>query len=185
MLQENHSFDNYFGMLNPYRLANGWNVGDDGQVYTVDGIDDKLNTSNVDDEGVSIPLFKLKSTCIDDDSSAWLESYGDVNRYNFLTTRPILMDGFVHNAEGFAKSCVASKTCSGSFTDVTGQRAMGYYDQTFLNYYYYYMASQFAVSDRWFSPVSSKSAPNRVATFTGGQPRGWHSIPEAMTMLRQ
>ncbi len=44
MLQENHSFDNYFGMLNPYRRSKGWNVGDDGQVYTVDGIDDKLNT---------------------------------------------------------------------------------------------------------------------------------------------
>jgi phospholipase C len=171
MLQENHSFDNYFGMLNPYRRANGWNVGDDGQTYTVDGIDDKLNTSNVDDEGTSIPLYKFKSTCIDDDSSAWLESYGDVNRYNFLTTRPILMDGFVHIAEGFAKSCASSGTCSGSFTDLTGTRAMGYYDQGFLNYYYY-MASQFAVSDRWFSPVSSKSAPNRVATFTGGTTQG-------------
>jgi phospholipase C len=171
MLQENHSFDNYFGMLNPYRRANGWNVGDDGQTYTVDGIDDKLNTSNVDDEGTSIPLYKFKSTCIDDASSAWLESYGDVNRYNFLTTRPILMDGFVHIAEGFAKSCASSGTCSGSFTDLTGTRAMGYYDQGFLNYYYY-MASQFAVSDRWFSPVSSKSAPNRVATFTGGTTQG-------------
>ena len=30
MLQENHSFDNYFGMLNPYRKANNWNIGDDG-----------------------------------------------------------------------------------------------------------------------------------------------------------
>jgi phospholipase C len=171
MLQENHSFDNYFGMLNPYRRAKGWNVGDDGQVYAVDGIDDKLNTANVDDEGTSIPLFKQKSTCIDDDSSAWLESYGDVNRYNFLATRPILMDGFVHNAEGFAKSCASSGTCSGKFTDLTGQRAMGYYDEGFLNYYYY-LASQFAVSDRWFSPVSSKSAPNRVATFTGGTTQG-------------
>src|SRR5579859_2707669 len=26
LLQENHSFDNYFGMLNPYRKSNGWNV---------------------------------------------------------------------------------------------------------------------------------------------------------------
>jgi phospholipase C len=171
MLQENHSFDDYFGMLNPYRRTKGWTTGDDGQVYTVDGIDDKLNTSNVDDEGVSIPLFKLKSTCIDDDSSSWLESYGDVNRYNFLTTRPILMDGFVHIAEGFAKSCASSGTCSGQFTDTTGERAMGYYDEGFLNYYYY-MASQFALSDRWFSPVSSKSAPNRVATFTGGTTQG-------------
>ena len=45
MLQENRSFDTYFGMLNPYRMANGWNVGDDGNTYNVDGIDDKLTTT--------------------------------------------------------------------------------------------------------------------------------------------
>ena len=66
ILQENHTFDNYFGMLNPYRRANNWTTSEDGHVYTVDGIDDKLNTTNKDDEGVAIPLFKLKSTCIDD-----------------------------------------------------------------------------------------------------------------------
>jgi phospholipase C len=81
------------------------------------------------------------------------------------------MDGFVHIAEGFAKNCAASGKCSGNYTDLTGRRAMGYYDQTYLNYYYY-MASQFALSDRWFSPLSSKSIPNRIATFTGGTTQG-------------
>jgi len=172
MIQENHSFDNYFGMLNPYRAANHYDVGDDGIQYLVDGIDDKLNTiSNLDDEKTAYPLFKLKSTCIDDESSDWLSSFGDVNRYNFLDTRPIEMSGFVHTSEGFAKSCVNSGTCSGQFTDLTGQRAMGYYDQDFLNYYYF-MASQFAISDRWFSPMASKSVPNRLATFTGGTTQG-------------
>jgi phospholipase C len=172
MLQENRTFDHYFGMLNPYRKTNGWNIGDDGKDYEIDGIDDKLNTtSNQDDQGTSYPLFKLRSTCIDDESSAWLESYGDVNRWDFSTTRNIAMDGFVHIAEGYANNCLSSDTCSGSFTDTTGERAMGYFDQDFLNYYYY-MASQFAVSDRWFSPVSSKSIPNRIATFTGGTTQG-------------
>ena len=171
MLQENHTFDNYFGMLNPYRSSNNWNVGDDGNTYNVDGIDDKLTLANETDQGQSIPLFKFRSTCIDDASSAWLESYGDVNRYNFLTTRPINMDGFVHNAEGFNNSCATSGTCSGQFTDSTGQRAMGYYDQDFLNYYYF-MASQFALSDRWFSPLASKSTPNRLSTYTGGTTQG-------------
>jgi phospholipase C len=172
MLQENHTFDNYFGMLNPYRQANGWTKGDDGNTYNVDGIDDKLTTiSNKDDEGAVYQLYKFKTTCIDDDSSAWLESYGDVNTYNFLATRAILMGGFVHTAEGYAKSCASNHGCSGQFTDLTGERAMGYYDQGFLNYYYY-MASQFAVSDRWFSPVSSKSISNRIATFTGGTTQG-------------
>lgn len=175
MLQENHSFDNYFGMLNPYRKSNGWNIGADGQEYDVDGIDDKLGKiSNEDDGGTSYQLFRFTSTCVDDMSSDWLASYGDVNRYDFLTTRPILMDGFVHNAEGYAKSCSqpgAAGSCAGSFTDTTGQRSMGYYDQGFLNYYYF-MASQFALSDRWFSPVSTKSIGNRVATFTGGTTQG-------------
>lgn len=188
MLQENHSFDNYFGMLNPYRKANSLNIGDDGKEYDVDGIDDKLNTiSNADDGGTSYPLFKFKSTCIDDLSSDWLASYGDVSRYDFLTTRPINMDGYVHNAEGYANSCNipnAGGTCAGSFTDLTGQRAMGYYDQGFLNYYYY-MASQFALSDRWFSPVSTKSIGNRVATFTGGTTEGLVKDPGGDDHLSQ
>ena len=180
MLQENHTFDNYMGMLNPYRAANKtgnqtWNTGDNGVVYNVDGIDDKLTTiSNTNDEGTTFKLFPLTSTCIDDASSAWLESYGDINTYDFSgepNPRPILMDGFVHNAEGFAKACVASGTCSGDFTDTAGERVMGYYDQNTLNYYYY-MASQFAVSDRWFSPISSKSIDNRIATFSGGTTQG-------------
>ena len=177
MLQENHTFDNYFGMLNPYRAANGWTVGADGNTYSVDGIDDKLSTiSNTNDGGTVYPLFPLTSTCIDDESSAWLESYGDVNTYDFLADRPILMDGFVHTAEGYANSCNANGGCAGNFTDTNGQRAMGYYDQGFLNYYYY-MASQFAVSDRWFSPVSSKSIGNRIAVFTGGTTQGLTKDP--------
>jgi len=174
MLQENHTFDNYFGMLNPYRQANNWNVGDDGVTYNVDGIDDILTAPNncVDGTTTCYPLFSLTSTCVDDMSSAWLESYGDVNTYDFAADRPILMDGFVHNAEGFANSCnQPGATCSGSFSDTTGERAMGYYDEKFLNYYYY-MAAQFAVSDRWFSPVASKSIDNRIATFTGGTTQG-------------
>jgi phospholipase C len=174
MLQENHTFDNYFGMLNPYRQTMNMNVGDDGNTYNVDGIDDKLTTSNVDDQGTSYSLFKLTSTCVDDESSDWLASYGDVNTYDFLAQRPILMDGFVHNAEGYAASCSAAGaggSCSGTFTDTTGERSMGYYDQEFLNYYYY-MASEFALSDRWFSPVASKSIDNRIATFTGGTTQG-------------
>ena len=173
-LQENHSFDNYFGMLNPYRAANKMSVGDDGKTYAVDGIDDKLTRiSNINDEGLSIPLFKLKSACVQDMTSSWLESYGDVSRYDFSLNRSILGDGFVHTAENFAKNCQASNGlgCAGTFSDFTGKSAMGYYDQGFLNYYYY-MASQFAVSDRWFSPISSNSIPNRIATFTGGTTQG-------------
>ena len=173
MLQENHTFDNYFGMLNPYRKKNSFNMGDDGVDYEVDGIDDKLGgIVNKNDDGTLFQLFKFTSTCIDDESSDWLASFGDVNPFDFSTGRKIAMSGFVHNAEGYAKSCAANGSiCSGSFTDTAGQRAMGYYDENFLNYYYY-MASQFALSDRWFSPIASKSVDNRIATFSGGTTQG-------------
>ncbi len=182
MLQENRSFDTYFGMLNPYRKAHNFNIGDDGREYDVDGIDDKLTTiSNQDDEGASFSLFHATSSCLDDMSSAWLESYGDVSRFDFTPSRPIVMDGFVHTAENFAKS----GSGSGQFTDLTGQRAMAFYadtDSTGANpelNYYYFMASQFALSDRWFSPVSSKTVPNRLATISGGTSQGYVFDPGA------
>jgi phospholipase C len=61
---------------------------------------------------------------------------------------------------------------------------MGYYDQGLLNYYYY-MASQFAVSDRWFSPVATKSIGNRIATFTGGTTQGLVKDPGGDDGLQQ
>jgi len=186
LLQENHTFDQYFGMLNPYRIANHWNVGDDNRTYAVDGIEDKLSLiSNQSDDGTPHALFKLKSTCVEDMTSSWLESYGDASRYDFSLSRSIVMDGFVHTAQNYAINCNANgKGCAGTFSDFTGRRAMGYYDQGFLNYYYY-MASQFALSDRWFSPISSKSIPNRIATFTGGTTEGLVLDPGNDDMLPQ
>jgi len=182
MMQENRTFDTYFGMLNPYRQKNStagqnWNVGDDGNTYNVDGIDDKLTTiSNESDppDNTPFPLFHTVSTCLDDMTSSWLESYGDVSRYNFTLSRDtnIPMDGFVHTAENYALSAGTGTTAGeGSFSDFVGKRAMAYYTDTELNYYYY-MASQFALSDRWFSPVATKTVPNRIATLTGGTTQG-------------
>ena len=166
MMQENRSFDPYFGMLNPYQ-ANGYTKGADGNTYTVDGIDDKLTTiSNTDDQGTTYKLFPFTTTCVDDMSSAWLESYGDVNTYYFLATRSIDMDGFVHNAEGFANSCVASGTCSGAYTDTTGERSMGYYTQKYLNYYYFMSVTR--VRRPRLAVVATNTIDNRIATFTWG-----------------
>jgi phospholipase C len=195
MLQENHSFDDYFGMLNPYRQSQGWDIGDDGITYTVDGIDDKINgqsykavrgttiLSNTDKAGGVHKLFPLKSTCVDDMSSAWEESFGDVSLGDYLASRSkpgfgvIKMNGYANNGDGFANSkCPGGVGPCPGFTDTTGDRTMGYYDQSFLNYYYY-MASQFALSDRWFSPLETKTIPNRIATDTGGTTQGLVNDP--------
>jgi phospholipase C len=195
MMQENHSFDDYFGMLNPYRQSKGWDIGDDGITYTVDGIDDKINgqsykavrgttvLSNTDKAGGVHKLFPLKSTCVDDMSSAWEESFGDVSLGDYLTSRSkpgfgvIKMNGYANNGDGFANSkCPGGVGPCPGYTDTTGDRTMGYYDQSFLNYYYY-MASQFALSDRWFSPLETKTIPNRIATDTGGTTQGLVNDP--------
>ena len=46
------------------------------------------------------------------------------------------------------------------FNDTAGMRAMGYYTGADLNYYYF-MASNFSTSDRWFNPAMTRTHPNR------------------------
>ena len=105
-------------------------------------------------------------------TSAWLESYGDVNRYDFLLNRPILMDGFVHTAENFAKLGEGD----GEFTDLQGKRAMGYYDQDILNYYYYMAAnSRFPIAGS--RPFRARARPTASRPTQEEQPRVWYAIP--------
>jgi phospholipase C len=77
------------------------------------------------------------------------------------------MNGFAYEAGAFAANA--------GLLDVTGMRAMGYYDQTQLNYYYF-MAAQFAISDRFFSPLMAKSEPNHLFNFAATS-QGWVSVP--------
>ena len=63
--------------------------------------------------------------------------------------------GFVHTAAGDAR-----KNPGGPFYDTNGLRAMGYWDGTDLNYDYF-MASNFATSDRFFQPAMSRTEINR------------------------
>jgi phospholipase C len=188
-LQENRTFDAYFGMLNPYKIANNFSVGDNGVTYLVDGIDDKLTTFKNQYNGKTFLPFKLTTSCVDDMSSDWLASPKDVSNSNdYSASRKINMEGFVDQAAGYAQGCAAAGCGSGVLTDNfpndPGTRAMGYYDQDFLNYYYY-MASQFTISDRWFSPVASKSTPNRIATLTGGTTQGLVNDPFANDGIKE
>src|ERR1022692_4451006 len=53
------------------------------------------------------------------------------------------------------------QVCLITLMDTNGIRAMGYFDASDLNYYYF-MASNFATSDRWFSPVMDRTQINRM-----------------------
>ena len=72
------------------------------------------------------------------------------------TSSTPLLNGFVEAAGNDARQYTFSKV-----NDLDGLRSMGYFQDSDLNYYYY-MASNFATSDRWFSPIMSRTQLNRM-----------------------
>src|SRR5579859_5049080 len=82
LMQENHSFDNYFGVLayapgSPYHNGNGRCASTDHKC--VDGLSCSpgsggLNctNSNVEDDGSAVSAFKAASRCSDDPDHSWL-----------------------------------------------------------------------------------------------------------------
>jgi phospholipase C len=79
------------------------------------------------------------------------------------------MDGFVYSAANYARDTAGP--------DQEGLRAMGYYDEGHLPYYYF-MATQFATSDRFFSSLLSRTPPNRLYSFAATS-AGWTDLPTA------
>ncbi len=148
MAQENRSFDTYFGQLPAYWQANGYpSQGFDGM---------PANASNPNYSGTgAVSAFHLATECFENLTPSWDESHLDWNLSN-PTSNTATMDGFVYNAAKFA--------IDEGYTDTAGIRAMGYYDGSDLNYYYF-MASNFATSDRWFSPAMDRTQVNRLYMF--------------------
>lgn len=149
MVQENRSFDNYFGKLNDYRVAHGLDA-------SVDGL--PANASNPSYDGSStISAYHLLTACTENSSPSWNESHADFNRYQ-QTSDTGLMNGFVYTGAKFAMDT--------GLYDTQGMRVMGYYDWTDIPYYYF-LATQFGTSDRWFSPVGANSPANHFYLFAG------------------
>jgi phospholipase C len=133
-VQENHSFDNYFGMLGQYRASKGL-------PNNIDGL--PTNVTLYNSKGQPASPFHLQTFCVQSLPVDWNFSWGDVDSGK--------MDGFM-------------KTGPYTTIDPSGTRTMGYYNQTDLPYYYE-LATQFATSDRFFSPVLSQTLPNRMYLF--------------------
>ncbi|HVU74137.1 MAG TPA: alkaline phosphatase family protein [Mycobacteriales bacterium] len=137
VMMENHSFDNYFGML-PKRgqpLADGFRFGPDG----------KPTNSNPmalpDGRPGHITAYKMPSVCQMESSpsQAWNASHQQVNGGR--------MDGFLR-AEG-------NTDC-----------AMGYWDDDTLPFYYS-LASTFTLANRWFASAPCQTYPNRRFLMAG------------------
>jgi phospholipase C len=150
MLQENRGFDHYFGQLNNYRISQGLNPDVDGTPANAF----QLSYDNT----TSFTPFHMNSMCVEDLSSYWNESHNDRNHAN-PTSAVATMDGFAHAAGGNSRNSAIGY-------DFNGQRVMGYYDDSDLPYYYF-MATQFAMSDKWFSSVMSNTPANRLYAMAG------------------
>lgn len=140
LVQENRSFDSYFGKLGLYRVGKGL-------PEEVNGIDNDSAITLLDQQGNPRNPFHYTTMCTENLTPAWNESHFDVDGGK--------MDNFMKTTNSVPNQF-----------DPSGSRAMGYYTQADLPYYYE-LATQFAVSDSMFSPVLSNTIPNRLYLFTG------------------
>jgi phospholipase C len=169
-LQENRSFDHYFGTMRQYWADFGYpdqafdglpqfpTTSPSGPAPTNPGCDPAFpfpgNDCTMNANSPAVASYHLITQCVENPSPSWNESHVDFNLSN-PTSGTATFEGFVYTAGHDAR------TIQPPFHDVDGIRAMGYYDGSDLNYYYF-MASKFATSDRWFSPVMTRTPPNRM-----------------------
>jgi len=165
MVQENRSFDNYFGRLGAYRATRvpGAQPTDvEGFSKTCGAADPAACvTPNQTKSGFTAKPFHERTVCTDNLTPSWGAAHFDVHIRGSWINNPnatFLMDRFPLTANDVIPSP--------SGNDPDGTRAMGYYDETDLPYYYE-LATQFGTSDRFFSPVLSGTNVNRSYLFTG------------------
>ena len=172
LAQENRSFDHYFGALRQYWAQNGYpDQSFDGlpQFNPAAGAAPLLGPAPTNpgcdpsqpapadcafDPNNPVTSYHLGTMCVENPSPSWNEGHVQWNYNDQVGLYPAMLNGFVWTAGHDARNYQPP------FSDVNGARAMGYYNGDDLNYYYF-MASNFATSDRWFNPVMSRTHPNR------------------------
>lgn len=158
-MQENRAFDSYFGQLNAYRAKQTPPLPQDVDTWTSGTDKTPTNVStpsydpNTGQAGPPIKAFHMQSACSENLTPSWNETH---RIFNF--SGPFTMNGNAFIEGKFAHDEFVSG--APNFTDFTGKRAMGFYDDSDLPFYYF-MASNFATSDRWFSPAPTRTHPNR------------------------
>ncbi len=140
IMQENHSFDNYFGALayapgSPYHSGLfGCRNGDHSCVDGLACVPDnrgglRCYNANRDDDGSLVSVFHDARRCASPDLD-----------HSWLGTHHEQIDNGVENP--------------------TDDQTMGFYTQDDIPFYYN-LASQFAINDRYFASVLGPTFPNR------------------------
>jgi phospholipase C len=180
VMQENHSFDNYFGALGyvpggPYHTPRQFDSDglhdrdhatgcrpDDHRC--VDGLTCKVSAggtfqcsnSNIDDDGSVVFSFHDSRRCaIPDIDHGWFSVHSSADFADPNDTfRHFKGDGFVRATD------LTDQPDTGPETP-TDDQTMSFYTQDELPYYYS-LAQDFAISDRQFAPVMGPTFPNRA-----------------------
>jgi phospholipase C len=173
-MQENHSFDNYFGALayapgSPYHHPRGdcdRDPDDHGcrknDHACVDGLacfpaHDQLICfdSNRDDDDSIVLAFHDQRRCVAPDlDHSWVGTHHEAN---FASPNNTLHDT---RSDGFVRVNDISEQPDNGVESPTDDQTMGFYTQDEIPFYYQ-VAQSFAISDRYFSSVLGPTFPNR------------------------
>lgn len=134
VMMENRSFDHFFQML-PQRGQPDVDVA-------------PSDFTNPDSDGVPVPIRRETTYCFVDTAHGYNSTQKQLNDG--------AMDGFVTTNEG-----THELPAGGILEMVEGGRAMSYYDEDDIPFYYW-LANEFAIGDRYFSSVAGPTWPNRM-----------------------
>jgi phospholipase C len=138
VMMENPSFDSYLGHLN--KFANRTDIESAPDTAT-----------NPGPEGGTVPWQHAAHLCSLDTNHEWAGTHQEIDNG--------AMDGFVKTNEGWDVSSLPSGN-----TDTTlasGTRAMWWYDETDIPFYYQ-LASTYAIADHYHCSVPGPTWPNRM-----------------------
>jgi phospholipase C len=177
LAQENRSFDSYFGELRQYWAQNGYpdqsfdglpqfnpktgplpHYGPPPKNPSCDPAFPPPSACKIDHNSPFVDSFQLITQCIENAVPSWDASHVAWDLWDITGLKPAKLNGFPLTSAAWARLQ--------HFNDIDGVRAMGYYEDNVLNYYYF-MASNFATSDRWFNPMMARTAPNREYLIAG------------------
>jgi phospholipase C len=143
LMQENRSFDSYFGHLATYAKAQGLDLDIEAAPP------DATNPERVDDpDSPRHPWQHGKNLCVSDTNHEW---YGSHIEYNGGK-----MDGFFQANQGFKED--GEPQVSDDL--LNGERALWWYDERDIPFYYR-LATTFAIGDHYHSSVVGPTWPNR------------------------
>lgn len=174
IMQENHSFDNYFGALayapgSPYHpprrgdddeRGGGCRSNDhscvDGLTCRVDAAGNfTCSNSNPDEDGSTVFAFHDSRRCVAPDlDHGWANTHREAN-FNFAndTLFQAPMDGFVRIND-------KTEQIDNGVENATEDQTMAFYNQQEIPFYYE-LAQKFSMNDRYFASVLGPTFPNR------------------------